>query len=217
MIVRGSCHLKGFNAGLKLSCEGGGILFGCGENRGRCLPSPSKWGFDVNVSLPEPSQRSVWHSVNKETKGEKCLIVLEKDVPQFFNIFCPDAQRYCSRVGGMGRCVWQGCCLCRVMGHYSRAIDFITVPLTYSSLTLSKCPCQLLIHLIPWLSILMAFGQKGQYFLWRAPELYKNDSRKEEAAVIKAVPKGWKHDVLQSYIASWLHKIVIVHTLTGIL
>lgn len=131
------------------------------------------WMVILQNIAPEPSQRSLWQTVNKETKGEKRLIVLEKDVPQFFNIFCPDAQRYCSRVGGAGEvCVWQGCCRCRVMGHYSRAIDFITVPLTYPSLTLSKCPCQPLIHLIPWLSILTAFGQKGQYFLWCAPELY---------------------------------------------
>lgn len=116
------------------------------------------------ILLLSPSQRSLWQSVNKATKGERCLIVLEEDVPPCFNIFCPDAQRYCSRVGGAGQCVWQGCCRCRVMGHYSRTIDFITVPLTYPSLTLSKCPCQPLIHLIPWLSILMAFGQKGQYF-----------------------------------------------------
>lgn len=57
---------------------------------------------------PEPSRRCLWQSVNKETKGEKCLIVLEKDVLQFFNIFCPDAQGYCSRVGGVGRCVCGG-------------------------------------------------------------------------------------------------------------
>ncbi len=147
----------------------------------------------MNVSLqniaPEPSQWSLWQSVNKETKGEKCLIVLEKDVPQFFNIFCPDAQRYCSRVGGAGRSVWQGCCRCWVMGHYSRAIDFITVPLTYPSLTLSKCPCQPLIHLIPWLSILTAFGQKGQYFLWRVPELYNTDSKTKELASSKQCRK----------------------------
>lgn len=163
----------------------------------------------MNVSLqniaPEPSQRSPGQSVNKETKGEKCLIVLEKDVPQFFNIFCPDAQRYCSRVGGAGRCVWQGCCRCRVMGHYSRAIDFITVPLTYPSLTLSKCPCQALIHLISWLSILTAFGQKGQYFLRRVPELYNTDSEMKELPSSKQRPKGWKHDVLQSYTTSWFH------------
>lgn len=66
------------------------------------------------------------------------------------------------------------------MGHYSRTIDFITVPLTYPSLTLSKCPCQPLIHLIPWLSILTAFGQKGQYFLWRVPECYNIDSKKRK-------------------------------------
>lgn len=60
----------------------------------------------MNVSLEniasEPSPQCLWRSVNKETKGEKCLIVLEKDVPQFFNIFCPDAQRYWRRVGGVG-------------------------------------------------------------------------------------------------------------------
>lgn len=143
----------------------------------------------MNVSLqniaPEPSQWSLWQTVNKETKGEKCLIVLEKDVPQFFNIFCPDAQRYCSRVGGAGRCEWRGCCRSRVMGHYSRTIDFITVPLTYPFLTLYKCPCQPLIHLIPWLSILTAFGQKGQYFLLRAPELYNTDSKKTKALLSK--------------------------------
>ena len=91
-------------------------------------------------------------------------------------------------VGGeLGRCVWQGgggeCCRCRVMGHYSRAIDFITVSLTYPSLTLSKCPCQPLIHLIPWLSILTAFGQKGQYFFPpRVPELCNTHSGTEAPA-----------------------------------
>lgn len=153
MVVRGSCHLTGFNVGSKLPCEGRETFLFVAKIERKCQASPSKQGFDMNVSLqniaPEPSQQSLWQSVNKETKGEKCLIVLEKDVPQFFNIFCPDAQRYCSRVGGVGRCVWRGFCRCRVMGHYSRAIDFITVPLTYPSLTLSKCPCQPLIHLIP--------------------------------------------------------------------
>ncbi len=57
-------------------------------------------GSSQNIA-PKLSQWSLWQSVNKETKGGKCLIVLEKDVPQFFNIFCPDAQRYC-RVGGVG-------------------------------------------------------------------------------------------------------------------
>lgn len=107
MIVRGSCHLTGFNVGSKLAQAG--KPFCLWRKQRKCQASPSKQGFDVNVSLrniaPEPPQRSLWQSVNKETKGEKCLIVLEKDVPQFFNIFCPDAQRYCSRVGGAGRCV----------------------------------------------------------------------------------------------------------------
>lgn len=41
---------------------------------------------------------------------------------------------FCSRVGGVRRCGgWWGvgCCRCRVMGHYSRAIDFITVTFTF--------------------------------------------------------------------------------------
>lgn len=63
------------------------------------------------------------------------------------------------------------------MGHYSRTIEFITVSFIYSSLTLIKCPCQSLIHLIPWLSILTAFGQKGQYFLWPVSDLCIIDSR----------------------------------------
>lgn len=66
----------------------------------------------MNVSLPDiattPAQQCLWQSVNKETIGDKCLIVLERDVPQFFNIFCPGAQGFCSRVGGVERCVVWG-------------------------------------------------------------------------------------------------------------
>lgn len=116
MVVGGSCHLTGFNVGSKLAREGREAFCVCGgkknKNRRQCQASPSKQGSDMNVSLqnitPEPSQRRLWQSVNKETKGRKCLIVLEKDVSQFFNIFCPDAQRYCSRVGGAGRRVRRG-------------------------------------------------------------------------------------------------------------
>lgn len=153
MVVRSTCHLAGFNVGSKLAGDDREAFLFVAKTGGKCQALPSKQGFDMNGSLqniaPEPSQRSLWQSVNKETKGGKCLIVLEKDVPQFFNIFCPDAQGYC-RGGRRGEvCVWRVCCRCRVMGHYSRAIDFITAPLTYPSLTLSKCPCQPLIHLIP--------------------------------------------------------------------
>lgn len=100
--------LQAFNAGTK---AGETFLYLFGENRRKCRASPSERGFRCEntfarkILLPSVSPRSLWQSVNKETKGEKCLIVLEKDVPQFFNIFCPDAQRYCRRVGGAGRCV----------------------------------------------------------------------------------------------------------------
>lgn len=124
-------------------------------------------------------------SVNKNIKSNKCLIVLENNVTvffcvcflsPFFNIFCHIAQRYSSKVGGAFWCVWQGCCRCRVMGYYSCTIEFIIVSFIYSSLSLVKCPCQTLIHLIPWLSILTASRQKGQYFLWYVSELYNIDS-----------------------------------------
>lgn len=208
MLVGASCHHTGFNVGSKRALESREAFLFVAKTEGTAGHHLVNKVFHMNVGLqnflPEPSQQCLWQSVNKETKGGKSLIVLEKDVPQFFNIFCPDAQGHCSRVGGVGRRVWQGCCRCRVMGHYSRTIDFITVPLTYPSLTLSKCPCQPLIHLIRWLSILMAFGQKGQYFLRSAPELYNTDSKMSWLHQSSG-RKNKRHDVLQSYTTSWFH------------
>lgn len=69
----------------------------------------------------------LWQSVNKETEGDKRLVVLERGVRRrFFNIFCPDAQRYRGRTGGAGRCVagvlsvpGDGALLSRHWLHYS--------------------------------------------------------------------------------------------------
>lgn len=94
------------------------------------------------------------------------------------------------------------------MGHYSRTIDFITVPLTYPSLTLSKCPCQPLIHLIPWLSILTAFGQKGQYFLWRVPECYNIDSKKRKRKERKRKWRSRLHQRSAARMETWCIAII---------
>lgn len=94
------------------------------------------------------------------------------------------------------------------MGHYSRTIDFITVPLTYPSLTLSKCPCQPLIHLIPWLSILTAFGQKGQYFLWRVPECCNINSKKRERKQRKQKWRSRLHQRSAARMETWCIAII---------
>lgn len=90
---------------------------------------------------------------------------------------------FCSRVGGVRRC-W-GITLAPLTSLQS--LSHIHPP------TLSTHPCQPVIHLVPWWSVLMASEQKGQYFFFCLLYFFPTIEHEDAGFIKRGASKNERH------------------------